>query len=502
MSGIANTELASQQALRILNAVAARLRVVRTGPRHVQPGESLLAQLVPASLDLDVSDLADLAFDAAGIAKDMFLANKDPFPVPPAESLADSGDFAGSEVVRDVPTQFAGGKPFVQPPLVSTVAPITSGPVPGLLGQLFGTVKLPDLRVSLEVKWILADADGYPLEEGSDFVALDGLSSPSVALVVAPSLAEYRHDTLLKPGGTQYCLWLSVTLKLGAAQVATMIGPLPFVQLPLLVPTVVGLFSEDNFAVTSSSAALLVVPAHSPFVSLEPLLKMLETLDRSLDKLRGIGKLAGFLLGIGNVLGAIPQTPRLRLTATNRIDHLGAYVIKPRPWYDFLGSDDTFDDRVNSLFVLGAPGTRVHFFNDEKCELTAQGGFTIALNTVATLDGDLPDAFVAVPSFYVSNDAAPPTMPPGRSSLDRADTTGDGNQWDTDLTSLRFADTFINTVGGELAAKRPPFPDLPCTPLSDPKPPEPLPPRGRSGSGRRPPKPKPKPGSPRRLKRS
>jgi hypothetical protein len=483
MSGIAATELATDQAARILNAVAARLRIVRTGPRHVQPGESLLAQLVPSALDLDVSDLADLAVDIGGVAKDMFLSNDDAFPVPAPEGLTDPGDFSGTQLLGDHASAFDGGRPFVQPPLVTSIPGVVTQKVPGLLGQVFGTVKLPNVRVSLELTWRIARTDGTVIEEGSDFIGLNGLSNPAAAITVAPTISEYRHDSLLNPGGDQYCLWLEVTLRLGSAAHATTLGPLPYVQLPILVPTVVGLFSEPNFDVNTSSAALLVVPEHSPFVSLEPLLKLLETIDRTVSSLRSIGKLAGFLLGLSDVLGAIPQTPRLRLTAKNRIDDLENYEIKPRPWYNIFASADTFDDRVNSIFVLGAPGTEVEFFNDEDCEMTDQGGYTVRLNTSATLAGDLPDTFVAIPTLYAPNPSPPPTMPPGRISSFVEDTTGDGS-WDTDLTSLRFADNFINEVEEAIKRGGPAFPDLPCMALVLPKRPQPQRGKGTKPDGK------------------
>lgn len=473
MSGIAAAALSQEQAGRILDIVAARLRVVRTGPLHVAPGAQMLASLVPGSLDLDASDLVNAAVDVAAVTKDMFFKDAKAFPVADANALTDPKDFLGTELIKDNAAALDDGRPFNQPPTLLQIPASITSHVPGLLAQLFGTLQLPDLRISLNLSWILCNAHGVPQSEGKDFLALDGLANPAVSLVVAPPFGEYRHDTLLNPGGEQFCLWLRVDLHLGGFQREIMLGPIPFIQLPVLVPTVVGLFSEPNFDVNEDSAALLVVPAHSPFVSLEPLLKLLETLDNTLSALKGLGKVAAFLLGLSDVLGAIPETPRLRLTAKNRIDDLENYEIKARPWYAIFSSDDTFDDRVNSLFVLGVPGTVVEFFNDEDCEMTDQGGYTITLNATATLGGDLPDFFVAIPTLYAPNEDPPPTMPPGRISSFTEDTTGDGS-WDTDMTSLKFGDDFLQDVEKAIKAGGLPFPELACARIKFPKPTHPV----------------------------
>lgn len=467
MAGIVASSLSTEQATRILDLLAARLRVIRKGPLHVAPGAPMLAELVPAALDLDARDLVNAAIDLAAIAKDMFFRDANAFPVADANALADSRNFLGTELLKDPPAALEGGRPFNQPPILTQVPAAIAQHVPGLIAQLFGTVQLPDVRVGLELAWVVCDAQGNLREEGSDFLALNGLANPTVSLVVAPSIGEYRHDTLLKPGGDLYCVSLRVRLKLGSVTRDIVLGPLPFIQLPVLIPTVVGLFSEPNFDVNSSSAVLLVVPRHSPFVSLEPLLKLLQTLDNTLSALRGIGKFAGFFIGLSDVLGAIPETPRLRLTSKNRIDDLENYEIRPRPWYNVFAAADTFDDRVNSIFVMGAPGTVVEFFNDEACQMTDQGGYTITLSATATAAGDLPDVFVAIPTLYAPNPEAPPTMPPGRVSSFEADTTGDGS-WDTDLTSLKFGDNFITEVEAAIKAGGPAFPPLKCTPLKPP----------------------------------
>src|SRR5206468_4281211 len=127
--------------------------------------------------------------------------------------------------------------------------------------------------------------------------------------------------------------------------------------------------------------------------------------------------LAGFFLGLDDVLGSLPQQPRLRFAALNEIDEFDSIVIKRRPWYNPLGSDRTFDDTVNSLFVFGVPGTEVEFFNDEFCKdasQTQQGGYTITLSDTFATSGQLPDFFVAIRTLFANNDFAPPTFPPGR----------------------------------------------------------------------------------------
>lgn len=192
-----------------------------------------------------------------------------------------------------------------------------------------------------------------------------------------------------------------------------------------------------------------------------------------LDALRSIAGIAGFLLGLGDVV-ALTEQPRLRFIAANEIPKFGEIVIKRKPWYDVFGDDLTFDDTVNSLFVFGLPGTRVTFFNDTffKTSTTSpssqQGFYEIKLSSQADLSATpdphspLPDFFVGIPSFPTAamvqlhpersnRQSPPPTVPANRISSFEPDHTGD-EEWDTDLSSMRFSPVWLQGVAGEIKA--------------------------------------------------
>jgi hypothetical protein len=471
MSGFPATPLSDAQADAILLLLKNRLRIVRTGPQRVAPGSLLSAKLIPTSSEIDASDLVNGVVDLTAVVKDILFKDRLPFPPPDNPSDPDAvlpplnvDPAAVREELRDA---VAGGQPFAAPTAVLNQPNPIQTNIEGMLAQLFGTLQLPNLKVGVGLKWTVRAGAGAPLSESADFIALEGISSPTFSAVVAPPMREYRADTLLNPGGMVVCLWLDVRLTLGERVLDVQLGGLPYIQLPILIPTMVALFSEANFDLTHDSAALIVVPEHSPFMSLEPLMKLLLSLETTLSKLRGIARLAGFFLGLDEALGSLPQQPRLRLTAKNRIDHLGNYTIKRRPWWNPLAGDRTFDDTVNSILVLGAPGTEVEFFNDKNCKRspdTDQGDYVVRLNAAAT-NGTPPDVYVAIRTLYTSNDVAPPTTPPGRIVSFNPDDTGD-DEWHTDLTSLRFKKSFLDSVAREM--KEPPPVPVPNCVWTDP----------------------------------
>lgn len=447
MSGVPAAALTNQQADEILQAVVSRLRIVLTSPVRTPPATPITASLVPAAPEIDVSDLVNGILNVAGVAKDVVFRNDDPLPIP------SSGDLDGDQVITAADS-VTGGQPFPIPqgPVLST-ANLTQTNVPGLLGQLFGTFGLPSLKVQLQIRWIVRDQAGRELrEEKGDLLAQNGLASPSVSLIVPPVIRELRLDTVLVPPTPQVvCLSAEVTLNLGARSLGPVeVGPVPVVVLPLLIPTVVFLFSEPNFNVVvnedvddldlDDSSVVIVVPEHSPFVSAAPLFKALRTVESVRDSLSGLGGFLGFLLGLD--LDAIEGQPRFRFVATNRISDLEDIKLKPHKIFGFTYRYDNFDDRAFSLLVIGLPGTVIRFFNDEdfmRSPDTTQGLFTIRIGA---------ECFVAIRTLDTDDDVAPVTLPPDRVIDFEADQQGD-DRWHTDMTSLEFDDQWLKEVEGE-----------------------------------------------------
>jgi hypothetical protein len=464
MSGVQAVPLADAQATQVLAAVRQRLQLVLTSSAHVQPGQPVTAAVLPSLPEIDVSDLAHGVLNLAGVAKDVLFNTATPVEVPTPAEVTDPTALDGDELAQAAAGIF-GKQPF-PPPALGTlpIVPQTAG----ISAQLFGTLAQPNLRVGLRVRWRVRDRSGNELNEGRDFIATQGLTSPTVSLVLPPVFRELRLDTLLNPGGTVVCLSAEGTLSLGAAPpLPFTLGPVPVLLLPLLIPTVVVLFTEPGFGLTHDSAALIVVPKHSPFASAEPLFKTLRRTEAAVSALRGLGGLAAFFLGLDELLGTVPDQPRLRFAAANEIPELQRITIKRRPWYQFLGSDPNFDDKVFSLMVFGLPGTKIQFFNDEFFKMrpvTGQGNFDVELRNSPP---DL-DFVVTIRTLDTDDDFAPETFPPDRVPRFESDTGGD-DRWHTDMSSIRFHQDWLRLVEEEVANPLP-TPELNCLPRPTPTP--------------------------------
>lgn len=436
MSGTSSGLLSDAQANAVLSLVRQQLKVVLTSATHVQPGLPTTASVIPSTPVIDASELANGVLNLAWSAKDVLFNNPNPVTVPSPSEINDATGLDGDQLLTGL-GGIAGKQPFPPPLLGGTVVPQTAG----LAAQLFGTISPPQLKVQIKLAWKLTKQDGTLLKEGEDFIASQGLSSPTVALTIVPPHRELRLDTLRNPGGSVVCLSVDVTLQLGATVFPTFtLGPLPLLLLPLLIPTIVVLFSEPNFDMGHESAALILVPKHSPFSSAAPVFKTLRSVESVVSALRGVGGLAGFFLGLDELLGSVPDQPRFRFVAADQINRLGDVVIKEKPWYAVFSSDETFDDAVQSLMVFGLPGTTVHFFNDTDCVITDQGGYDITLGPL--------DFFACIRDLNTNNDVAPVTYPEGSVSHFDADSTGDDN-WNTDLSSVQFGQDLLDTAANE-----------------------------------------------------
>jgi hypothetical protein len=488
MSGVEAPPLAADQATDVLNSVKELLRVTLTSPTRTEPGQPVTAALVPASPEIDVSQLAAGVLNLGLLTKNVVHTNKNVLDVP------GSGDLDGDHLASTAP--LAGGQPFPLPvALPASTAAVTQSNIPGLLGQVFGTISVPRLKVRLELRWILRDQQGNELkDEDGAFVAPQGLTSPNVSLIIPPLFEEWRADTVKNPPTTVFCLSAKVTLTLSPAPPVTFeVGPVPVAVLPLLIPTVVVLCSEPNFGINTGqqlhdgdvtddhiqeednvglSSALVVVPEHSPFTSAGALFKALRKVETAVDALSGIADFLGFFLPLGDLL-SIPEQPRLRFSVARPVPgadgnlHTGIpkfsrIILKPKTFFFLTYDHDTFDDKVFSILVVGLPGTKVEFFSDTGFDKQSDQGFYTLLVG--------PELFVAVPTLDTSVDDPPVTVPPGQAlPLDgvtgRNDTSDDNDGlWHTDMSSMAFADDWLADVQ-EKIKNPPPKPQLVCAPI-------------------------------------
>lgn len=468
MSGVPTQNLADAQAQQILNLVRQQLQLVLTSPTHILPGQPATATLVPATPVLDASELANGVLNLAWAAKDVLFNNPNAVAVPTPTELTSATGLDGDELLQAAGGIF-GKQPFPPPLPGGAIVTQTSG----LSGQLFGTYSPPQLKIGVSVKWKLEDSNGNELKEGENFIASQGLTSPTVSLLLPPLFRELRMDTLLNPGGSVVCLSVEITLRLGPTTLPPFtIGPVPIFLVSLLIPTMIVLFTEPNFGLTHDSAALVIVPEHSPFASAEPLFKTLKRIEAAVSALRSLGGLVSFFLGLDEILGAVPDQPRLRfvaartLTTGQGVPKLGDVKIKRRPWYAILSSDPTFDDVAFSLIVFGPPGLTVQFFNDTNFKGTAQGSnqgnFDIHLRDNLTEK----DLFASIRTLDTDDDVAPETFPPNLVSRFEADPNGD-DRWHTDMSSVRFEQGWLDVVSREVT-NPPVVPPLTCQEREEP----------------------------------
>jgi|GEM_PF-6320001 len=475
MSGVEAPPLSTDQATDVLNSIKSLLRVTLTSPTRTEPGQPVTASLVPASPEIDASDLAAGVLNLGLLTKNVVHTNKNILDVP------DSGDLSGDHLASTA--ALAGGQPFPLPVAIpSTTATVTQLNIPGLLGQIFGTVSIPRLKVQVEIRWILRDQQGNELkdEEGA-FVAPQGLTSPSVSLIIPPIFEEWRADTVKNPPTSVFCLSARLTLTLTSTTTLGPfeVGPVPVIVLPLLIPTVVVLCSEPNFGVNTGqqlhggdvtddhiqeednvglSSALIAVPEHSPFTSAAALFKALRKVESAVDALSGLADFLGFFLPLGDLL-SIPEQPRLRFSAADGIPKFSRIILKPKTFFFLTYDHDTFDDKVFSILVVGLPGTKVRFFSDTNFSKTSDQGFYTLLVG--------PELFVAVRTLDTSVNRPPVTFPPNQAlDLDGVEgkpDTSDGNDglWHTDMSSMAFDDDWLHEIQRRIKTPPPP-PQLVC----------------------------------------
>ena len=442
MSGTTTQALtggASGQAQAVLAQVQASLRSILTSSSRVLPGQAITAAVVPLSPIIDVSDLANGVIDVALGAKDVVFKDASVLPVPL------QGNLGGTSVATALAST-SGGEPFPPPvgptlPVLNPLGtPVTTN-VTGTLSQLFGTFALPSLKIGATIDWTVRrqidptdpSKGAQTLAEGQDFVATSGLASPSISLVLPPTFVEMRLDTLTDPQLDRACLIATVTLSLAGETLKFSLPPLEILLLPLPIPTIVALFDQGNFNVSYGGSVLIMVPARSALSSAKALFTTLQRIEGVIDAIRGIAGIAGWLLGLDELIGALPDQTRIRFIAGDQVPKLSAVQIQPGPLWGLLPGR-TFDDATRSLFVFGVPGTTVKFFNDVNFK-TDQGHYTVTLQL---------SPFVAIrelADYFGNQDSrtvAPLTLPPNAITDWSPDNGDDDHDWQYSLSSVQF----------------------------------------------------------------
>ncbi len=242
-------------------------------------------------------------------------------------------------------------------PSAITQNDVLSG-VPGLLGQIAGAIPvLVNAPVSMSVTWSV-ERDGVDLVEGTDFLAPGGLSSPVIELLFGPTFKELGQE------GTS-TLTVTAHVTLHAFTESVDVPPLSLtVTLPDLgLPRVLAAFRHSNFAAKDggdSGNVFVMVPGSYPFRAFNQLSPVLTTLQTALSSLQMFAHVAGFLIGLNDLLSAVPAQPDLQFRAADAVGDLEDIVFESH-----LFGDYDADEGISSVLLIGLAGTSVEIFNED-----------------------------------------------------------------------------------------------------------------------------------------
>lgn len=377
------------------------------------------ARLTPSPTEVNLADFA-----IGGLA--------DPVPAPiDLTAVIKNVDFGTPTIADDAgdvtPLPNAPGLGAGEQP----TSPLSA--VEGLLVRLSGTIGIPvdagHVAVSADVCWTAAvDAgdcagtllvdpapgtsprppvppvDDEVLDDAPDFLACPtdpdrgvfGLrtTEPAVSIPVVPPLVPMRASEIGKT--CTYQLRSKVRLSALGESVDVELGPVP-VPVPVVpVPTVLGVFSEVGYSLSKDGAKMFIVPADVP-VSTEAAIDVLRDVQQVLAKVQSVGRVAGFLTGLGLLVNAvrppIDTRHKLLFKQFDQTRDLGATAPdwRHRSWYDDHGAEDDIDS-----MILVSIDQKLEIFEDQDFEDT---------QVTATPSGTV--FFVAVPDFHKMGDFQP-----------------------------------------------------------------------------------------------
>jgi hypothetical protein len=391
----------------VLDGMSAQL----VGSGTPEPGELVTAILTPSVDDLDITDVLSGDLDLTFITKDVLFSSEDP--------EADLGVGALAAAITD-------GQPFSS---TATGTLVNLDGVPGMLGQIKGTIPLPmssTVPVQLRVTWEVLDAEERPLGSG-EYQTPTGLAAPTLRIAFRPEVTELT--TAAPPAPIRRKLRANVTLTANGISV----GPRPLPPIEVLVPalpvpTVLALFLHKNFQARSGDddgALLLVVPANSPLKSLSQLQPVLNQLQAVLGNLSSFGSFAAFLLGLSDLVSAVNATKsaNIQFRSTDRINNLNDITLIQRDWYE---NDTEAEDELSSLILVGPTGRRAQLANAHDLDQD-EGRFTVTT-------GD--EMLAIIRDLHHER----PTCAPGSIDIDKEPPGGwfNPDTFGDELSSLRF----------------------------------------------------------------
>lgn len=373
-----------------LNALRDTLAIQPTSSQTLQIGVPFSAGIAPSIDGVQVTDTLDVPITFELIAKGMV--------------------FADDTLSGPTSTSVLQPLPFIN---FTTVPPSVSNGVPGLLGRLSGSLPVPiQVPVKLEVQWSVRDSGDNPLAEQSAFISPSGLGAPTVDILFLPAFVELTDTVPVAPVVPRK---LHAEVRLSAGSVTTSWRDLPdlTLQVPgIVLPLVLVSFLNTNF----TSAALVMVPAHSPLTGVGALQNALNQVYNLIQPLSSVARFASFIVGLDVLTKAMAREPRLVFEKRDQIGNLNDIDLIKR---GLLSNDTEAEDELSSMILVGPSGRGVECFNDRNFK-TGEGKFTLLsrvnLHAVVrslhakrptsgpsgdeiTIDNDPPDGWFSPDSF-------------------------------------------------------------------------------------------------------
>ena len=258
---------------------------------------------------------------------------------------------------------------------LTSIPPSVVPGVPGLIGQITGTIPIPSpVDVSMNVTWTLRSGPQPTdplLIAGTDYVAPSGLSAAAATVLFLPQTVEATSGTPTPAAVTRY---IHAAVTLSGAGVTTTPRNLPAIPVTVPgvgIPTVLLTSIDANLL----GAALVMVPANSPFTSLAALTPALNTLQSTLAPLSTVARFAAFLAGLSDLVGPLVSQPNIQFRQADSIANLNDITLIQRAWYE---NDTEAEDELSSIIVIGHTGRNVECFNARDFG-TGEGKFTLTV---------------------------------------------------------------------------------------------------------------------------
>ena len=423
----------------LLEALLGTITAVRDGPQEVSPGQPVRVHLVPASIDLQVPALMKGDLSLTFLTKSVRFV--DALGVPPvapgtddppdlASYLSDATKVVGGQPIAkvDVPLEGPPLKGGALPVSVATANPADLGTlpsleesaptkdnalsgIPGLLGQLVGSIPVPVMApVQLNVKWKVT-RDGAPVASSTDTWELLGSPGPDVQFVFAQVFAELTNAG---PSLAHFEIIATVSLTVGTDATPELdLPPVP-VDVPAIgIPSIAALFNTTQFGganpgLDDDKAVMLLVPNNSPLTSTRNAQDAMNALNDAIAALSSAvnavvaspltaattaAELALLLAGLGRLgsavqayVGGEAKWP-LQIVTGDQNDGVGD--LSDVEYDEGIITDrfDNFDDEVYSLILIAHSSVQLLLGTDDNYQ-----GTKLTITTG-------PEYVLGVPSF-------------------------------------------------------------------------------------------------------